>query len=102
VDWEDARDDAPPFFDVFHYHVQAHALLRHPSRKELIRGLSTGDGWVGATLRAYAAAAGVPPSRAVVLFPQYLKATVVTLDALTRDGRRGIAARRSLLAALAP
>jgi hypothetical protein len=102
VDWEDARDDAPPFFDVFHYLVQAHALLRHPSRKELILGLSTGDGWVGATLRAYGAAAGVLPSRAVDLFPQYLKATVVTLDALTRDGRRGIAARRSLLAALAP
>ncbi len=101
VDWEDARDDAPPFFDVFHYLVQAHALLRHPSRKELIRGLTTGDGWVGSALRAYGKAARVPPSTAIDFFPQYFEATVVTLDALTRDGRRGIAARRWLLAAVA-
>jgi hypothetical protein len=100
VDWEDARDDAPPFFDVFHYLVQAHALLGHPSRKQLLRGLSTGDGWVGSALRAYGTAARVPPFKAVDFFPQYLRATVVALDARTRDGRRGIAARRSLLAAL--
>jgi hypothetical protein len=100
LDWEDARDDAPPFFDVFHYLVQAHALLRHPSRKELIRGLNTGDGWVGSALRAYGEAAGVPPFRAIDFFPQYLEATLVTLDARTRDGRRGIAARRALLAAV--
>jgi hypothetical protein len=100
VDWEDARDDAPPFFDVFHYIVQAHALLGHPSRKELLQGLSTGDGWVGSALRAYATAARVPPFKAVDLFPQYLQATVLALDARTRDGRRGVAARRSLLAAL--
>jgi hypothetical protein len=101
VDWEDARYDAPPFFDVFHYLVQAHALLRHPSREDLIRGFSTGHGWVGSTLRAYGRAARIPPSSAVDLFPQYLEATVVTLDAFTGDGRRGIAARRSLLAAFA-
>jgi aminoglycoside phosphotransferase (APT) family kinase protein len=100
LDWEDARDDAPPFFDVFHYLVQAHALLRHPSRNELIRGLNTGDGWVGSALRAYGEAAGVPPFRAIDFFPQYLEATLVTLDARTRDGRRGIAARRALLAAV--
>jgi hypothetical protein len=101
VDWEDARDDAAPFFDVFHYLVQAHALLGHPSGKQLLRGLSAGDGWVGSALRAYGTAARVPPLKAVDLFPQYLQATVVALDARTRDGRRGIAARRSLLAALA-
>jgi hypothetical protein len=81
--------------------VQAHALLRHPSREDLIRGFSTGHGWVGSTLRAYGRAARIPPFSAVDLFPQYLEATVVTLDAFTRDGRRGIAARRSLLAAFA-
>jgi hypothetical protein len=101
VDWEDARYDAPPFFDVFHYLVQAHALLRHPSREDLIRALSTGHGWVGSTLRAYGKSARISPFRAVDFFPQYLEATVVTLDAFTRDGRRGIAARRSLLAAFA-
>jgi Phosphotransferase enzyme family len=101
VDWEDARDDAPPFFDVFHYLVQAHALLGHPSGKQLLKGLSTGDGWVGSALRAYGTAARVPPFKAVDLFPQYLQATVVALDARRRDGRRGIVARRSLLAALA-
>ena len=101
VDWEDARDDAPPFFDVFHYLVQSHALLGHPSRKQLLQGLSTGNGWVGSALRAYGTAARVPPFKAVDLFPQYLQATVVALDARTRDGRRGIAARRSLLADLA-
>jgi thymidylate kinase len=100
VDWEDARDDAPPFLDVFHYLVQAHALLGHPSGQQLLRGLSTGDGWIGSALRAYGTSARVPPFKAVDLFPQYLEATVVALDARTRDGRRGIAARRSLLAAL--
>jgi hypothetical protein len=100
VDWEDARDDAPPFFDVIHYLVQAHALLGHPSGKELLQGLSTGVGWVGSAVRAYGSAARVPTSKAIDLFPQYLQATVVGLDARTRDGRRGIAARRSLLAAL--
>jgi hypothetical protein len=101
VDWEDTRDDAPPFFDVFHYIVQAHALLGHPSHKELLKGLSTGDGWVGSAVRAYGTAARVPPFKAVESFPQYLQSTLTTLDARTRDGRRGIAARRSLLAALA-
>ena len=101
VDWEDARHDAPPFFDVFHYIVQAHALLGHPSRKELLQGLSTGDGWVGSAVRVYGTAARVPLSEAVELFPQYLQSTLTTLDARTRDGRRGITARRSLLAALA-
>jgi hypothetical protein len=101
LDWEDARDDAPPFFDVIHYLVQAHALLGHPSRRELLQGLTTGDGWVGSAVRAYGTAARVAPFRAVELFPQYLQSTITTLDARTRDGRRGIVARRSLLAALA-
>jgi hypothetical protein len=81
--------------------VQAHALLGHPSREELIRGLNTLGGWVGAAVRAYGAAARVSPFRAVDFLPGYLEATVTTLDPLTPDGRRGIAARRSLLAAVA-
>jgi len=101
VDWEEARDDAPPFFDILHYLVQAHALLGHPSREELIWGLSTAGGWVGAALRAYGIAARVSPSRAVDFLPGYLEATMAALDPLTPDGRRGIAARRSLLGAVA-
>jgi hypothetical protein len=52
-------------------------------------------------VRAYGTAARVSLFKAVDLFPHYLQATLTTLDARTRDGRRGIAARRSLLATLA-
>jgi thymidylate kinase len=97
VDWEDARDDARPFFDVFHYLVQAHALMGRPSHDDIVRGIRADRGWVGAAVEAYASAAGVGVSTAADLFPEYLQESLLDLDPRRRDARKGIAARRSLL-----
>jgi len=101
VDWESASDAEPPFTDVLHYLVQAHALLGRPSRRDLIASVATGRGSGGAAIRVYALAAGVPAGVAFDVLREYLERTVPTLDPTTRDGRRGIRARRSLLAAIA-
>jgi hypothetical protein len=50
VDWEASREDAPPFFDVFHYIVQSHVLLRHRSPEPLLKDLATGRGRGAAAL----------------------------------------------------
>ena len=101
VDWESASDDLPPFTDVLHYLVQAHALLGRPSRKDLIASVRTGRGSDGAAVRAYGLAAGVAAGVAWDVLPEYLERTILALDPETRDGHRGIRARRSLLAAMA-
>ncbi len=101
VDWESASDDAPPFTDVLHYLVQAHALLGRPSRRDLIASVATGRGSGGAAIRVYGLAAGVSAGIAFDVFHEYLERTLPTLDPHTRDGRRGIRARRSLLRAIA-
>ncbi|HXF97235.1 MAG TPA: hypothetical protein VNJ46_01325 [Gaiellaceae bacterium] len=74
VDWEVFLDEAPIFFDVFHYLVQAHAFLGRPRLEELQEGLR-GDGWVGQALAAYADGAGVPLALAAPSFRRYLEHT---------------------------
>jgi hypothetical protein len=54
VDWEDASDAAPPFYDLCHHLVQSHALLGRPTLQELLRGFRQGDGWVANAVRSYA------------------------------------------------
>ena len=100
VDWEDASEDAPPFTDVLHYLVQAHALLRRPTRRDLLASVRTGRGTDGAAIRVYGLAAGVAAGVAFGELRAYLERTLPTLDPQTRDGRRGIRARRALLAAM--
>ena len=100
VDWENASDEAPVFTDVLHYLVQAHALLGRPSRRDLISSVATGRGSGGAAIRVYALAAGVSAGVAFDVLREYLERTLPLLDPKTRDGRRGIRARRSLLAAI--
>lgn len=100
VDWEDASEDAPPFTDVLHYLVQAHALLRRPSQRDLLASVKTGRGTDGAAIRVYALAAGVAAGVAYDVLRSYLERTLPTLDPATRDGRRGIRARLALLAAI--
>jgi hypothetical protein len=95
VDWEHAREDAPPFFDLFHYLVQAHVLLGRPSREALLNGLE-GHSWIGAALRAYSESADLDPGEARAGLSAYLETTAVTLDESTLDGRLGLEARRVL------
>jgi thymidylate kinase len=101
IDWEDARRDAPPFYDVWHFLVQGHALLRRPRERALFDGLN-GRGWVGDALRAYAEGAGLHPVEARRWLPVYLEASKAGLDPAKRDGAAGLRARARLLSKLGP
>ena len=96
VDWEVSLDDAPPFFDVFHYVVQSHSLLGRPRRGELLRGVH-GEGWVGDAILAYAGGAGLPQSLAAPSFERYLEHTS-SLPTMRDMGPSSIELRRGLKA----
>jgi hypothetical protein len=97
IDWEDSRTAATPFFDVFHYVVQSHALLKHPSRADVVAGIVGGEGWVGKAISAYASGAGIDAAEALEQLPAYLEASIAMLEPDAPDGRQGIAVRRALL-----
>jgi thymidylate kinase len=99
VDWEDASPDRPPFYDLWHYLVQSHALLGRPSARDVIEGVH-GRGWVGRLVLAYGEAAGVPVAQAGTLLISYLQLSRGNLTATTRREREGLAARDRLLASL--
>jgi len=99
LDWEEARRDPTPFLDPLHFLVQGHALLGRPMRVELLNGLG-GRGFIGRALAAYADAAGLSGARALDHLPAYLKQSMDLLDEEAADRRRGIEARRALLAEL--
>lgn len=101
VDWEEAHKEAPPFFDVLHYLVQSHALLKRPTRRAIVQG-AAGRGWIGQRLHAYAEAAEVDPGSAPDHLVAYLRASASSLDRGSVDGRTGLLARRRLLACLSP
>lgn len=96
LDWEDASPRRPPFFDVFHYLVQAHALLGRPSGRSIAIGLM-GRGHVAETLASYGRGAGIDRSGVQELFDEYLRSTLSTLSPDRPDRRAGIRARRALL-----
>jgi hypothetical protein len=97
IDWEEAHAGAASFFDLFHYVVQASALLGRPSRSALLRGLEEGAGWVGAALTAYCAAAGLDAGEAAGSLAGYLETSSRAIDPSTPDARRGLEARHALL-----
>ncbi|MDQ3659508.1 MAG: hypothetical protein M3454_00300 [Actinomycetota bacterium] len=99
LDWEEARRDPTPYLDPLHFLVQGHALLGRPRRRELMNGLG-GRGFIGRALAAYADRAGLSGARALDHLPAYLKQSMDLLDEEAADGRRGIEARRALLAEL--
>lgn len=99
IDWESARRDAVPFHDVFHYVVQSHALLGHPSRSQILKGLR-GSGWIGEALHAYSRAAGIDPLEAKRWLVQYLHESLRTLNMSSARAARGELARQKLLRAL--
>jgi thymidylate kinase len=101
LDWEDARRDAPPFYDLWHFLVQGLALLGRPRDTEIFAGLG-GGGWIADVIRAYSDGAGIPAADAVAWFPSYLELSKERLDAEREDGRIGLAARAALLAKLRP
>jgi len=97
LDWEEARQGAPPFFDLFHYLVQAHALLRHPpTRQQLLAGIE-GRGWVGRAILAYASGAEVRFVEAMKYFRAYLEESSRLVQQGTPAAAKEFQVRRSLL-----
>jgi thymidylate kinase len=96
LDWEEARQEAPPFFDLFHYLVQAHALLRHPTRRQLLAGIE-GTGRVGRAIHAYASGAGLRSDEAMEFFRIYLEESSRLIQQGTPAASRGVQVRLSLL-----
>ncbi len=74
LDWECARPDAPAYFDVLHFLVQSSTNLGKPSRSAVVHGVTTGRGWVGRVVWAYADAAGLDSAGAVEHLRAYLGA----------------------------
>lgn len=97
VDWEVSLDDAPPFFDVFHYVVQAHSALGRPRRADILRGIH-GQGWIGRAVLAYADAAGLSPALAQSSFDRYLEHTTAAHTRVDMDDR-SLRLRRDLKSA---
>ncbi|HEV8572155.1 MAG TPA: hypothetical protein VGR49_03770, partial [Actinomycetota bacterium] len=96
LDWEEARQGAHPFFDLFHYLVQAHALLRHPTRRQLLAGIE-GTGEVGRAITAYASGAGVSFEEATEYFRKYLEESSRLILQATPAPSNVVQVRRSLL-----
>jgi len=99
VDWEAAEEATAAFSDVFHYAVQAHALLGHPTEATILRALG-GYGPFGLAMRAYAEAAEVPLATARTSFRDYLVRSQDQLDPTKRHWTRSIEARQRLLRSL--
>lgn len=96
IDWELATGAGPPFFDPWHYLVQAHALLGRPSAQLLIEGLD-GRGWVGEALSAYAGAAGLAGANARSWLIHYLSVSRDNLDLTAPFAAGALKARDALL-----
>lgn len=96
IDWESARSEAPPFYDLFHHIVQACALLGHPTQDEILRGLKDEAGHIGHSISAYAAAAGLTTKDAKEYFLQYIDLSRSDIDAATPDAVVGLRVRAEL------
>ncbi len=95
LDWEEATSESPPYDDVFHYVVQAHALLGRPRVDEVLGGLE-GRGWVGAALEAYASGACLSGVDRRQAFVDYLQRSMPG-DLSRADHMQGVRARQRLL-----
>jgi hypothetical protein len=95
VDWEAATSNAPPFYDLCHYLIQGHTLLRRPSWDELRKGFLDGVGWIGTLVKAYADGAGVNAEEAPIFLESYLRTTRARMEA--EDQLAGVIDRSRLL-----
>jgi hypothetical protein len=99
VDWENATADAPAFFDVFHYLVQAHVLLGRPSLRALVEP-SERPAWIVSAFDAYATEAGLPRSGWRDALVEYLRTSRARLDPSILEQAEAVAVRERLLAAV--
>jgi thymidylate kinase len=99
VDWADARPDAPPFEDLFHHLLQAHALLGRPRADALLEGVR-GRGPVADVIAGYADGAGIGTADVEERFVDHLRRSSRNLDPAAADERAGLRARAALDVAL--
>jgi thymidylate kinase len=99
LDWEDASDAAPPFYDLCHHLVQSHALLGRPTLQELVRGFRHRAGWVGNAVQSYAEEAHENKVDAQSFLIAYLQMTEGTVWVGPKS-EAAAAVRRTLLARL--
>src|SRR5919199_6141252 len=99
VDWEEARDEDRPFFDLFHYFFMAHQNLAAFSRQDFLDGLE-GNGPVGRAIAAYADGARLRDVDVRELLIFYLRSSSERLDLASPDGRSDYRARERLLGML--
>ena len=72
IDWEDAGDGQPAFYDVFHHLLLAQSLLGRPDEATVVVGVTGLDGWIGAAIRAYADGAGIDTDSVPEQFDDFL------------------------------
>jgi hypothetical protein len=92
LDWELAGADAPAWFDLLHFLVQAARHLGRPSQRAVVDGVTTGRGWIGRAVRAYAEAAELDSAGAAGHLRAYLWARAAQVDLRTPHGRAALVA----------
>jgi hypothetical protein len=80
LDWECADPDTPSYYDILHFLIQSSTNLGRPSQRAIVRGVSTGQGWIGRAVQAYADAAELDSAEAVEHLRSYLRARDVWMD----------------------
>ena len=75
VDWEEARFDGLPFWDLWHYAVQTAALTRRWRSTLALHRAIRGEGPLWQALRYYAAYVDIPVDLGRMILPLYLAAT---------------------------
>lgn len=97
VDWEEASEDAPPFYDVLHYHIQTYVLLRRRSASQVLDSITRPRGSVRAALQAYAGAAGLREDDGLQHLPSYIERSMRMLAPGGAEARLGLMVRREML-----
>jgi hypothetical protein len=96
LDWEHASESRPPFFDVWHYLMQAHSLLGRPSVAALMDGMTKGGGWVGTAFSEYARGCGRAMTEAPAFFDDYISTSAHQLAGRSQKEQQGLSARTKL------
>jgi hypothetical protein len=96
LDWEHSSRSKPPFFDLWHYLLQAHSLLGRPSSRALLDALKERRGWVRTAVAEYARGCGRQPEEAPNFFDDYIRASADQLAGKSDNERDGLNARTRL------
>jgi hypothetical protein len=96
LDWEHSSRSKPPFFDLWHYLLQAHSLLGRPSTRALLDALKERRGWVRTALVEYARGCERQPQEARHFFDDYIRASAEQLAGKNQNERHGLSARTRL------